>query len=243
MIKTILYDLDGTLRFNEPSGREFFLDYAAALGVRVSSEDRRRMAVWEHRYWAESADVLRDMAEYTTRESFWVRYTERQLEALVCTTEQAVALAPEVHRFMTEHYQPQDLLWPGATQVLTRLRSAGYSLGVVSNRNEPFGEYLAEKGLAELVDFSVSGSEAGSRKPDKGIFEFALRLAGAQAEETIYVGDNYFADVVGARSAGINPVLFDPKEVFDEPGCPVIHSHDELLTLLDERDPWPGKRK
>lgn len=240
IIKTILYDLDGTLRFNQPSGREFFLDYVATLGVPVSGKDRRHVAVWEHRYWAESADVLGDMAGYTTPDAFWTRYSERQLAALGCAAVQALALAPAIHRYMTEHYQPQDVLLPGAAEVLAQLRGAGYRLGVVSNRNEPFGEYLAQKGLAALVDFSVSGSEAGSRKPDKGIFEFALRRAGTRAEETIYVGDNYFADVVGARAAGVNPVLFDPQDVFDAPGCAVIRSHDELLTLLDGRDSWPG---
>jgi HAD superfamily hydrolase (TIGR01549 family) len=236
MIKTILYDLDGTLRFNQPSGREFFLDYVATLGVPVSAQDRRRVAVWEHRYWAESAAMLRDMAEQTTPDAFWTRYSERQLEALGCAPGQVLALAAETHRYMGEHYQPQDVLLPGAAEVLAQLRAADYRLGVVSNRQEPFGEYLAQKGLAPLVDFSVSGSEAGSRKPDKGIFEFALRRAGSRAEETIYVGDNYFADVIGARAAGVNPVLFDPQEVFDEPGCPVIRSHNELLDLLDGRN-------
>jgi FMN phosphatase YigB (HAD superfamily) len=43
-------------------------------------------------------------------------------------------------------------------------------------------------------------------------------------EQTLYIGDNYFADVVGARRAGLRPVLYDPKGLFHEPGCPVIAS-------------------
>ena len=243
MIKTILYDLDGTLRFNVPSGRNFFLDHAAAVGLPVSPGDRQRVGVWEHRYWAESADLRRDLAEHPTSETFWARYSERQLEALGCVAEQVRALAPEMQRYMSEDYQPQDLLLPGAVEVLAELRGAGYALGVVSNRGQPFGEYLAEKGLADLIDFSVSGGEAGAKKPDKGIFEYALRQADSRPAETIYVGDNYFADVVGARGAGINPVLFDPEGLFEVPGCPVIRAHDELLTLLDGRDAWPGNGK
>ena len=236
MIKTILYDLDGTLRFNQPSGRDFFLDHAATLGVPVSSEDRRRVAFWEHRYWAESADVLRDVVEFAEPDLFWTNYSRRQLEAAGFTAEVAGDLAGEFHLYMRDSYQPRDVVLPETYDVLADLRKAGYTLGVVSNRERPFSEYLTEKGLAALVHFSVSGGEAGSKKPDRGIFDFALAKAGSRAEETLYVGDNYFADVVGARGAGVNPVLFDPEGVFDAPGCPVIRAHYELLTLLDGAD-------
>jgi FMN phosphatase YigB (HAD superfamily) len=178
-IKTILYDLDGTLRFNVPSGRDFFLDHAAAIGLRVSGEDRRRVALWEHGYWAESPGMLRDMAEQTTPEAFWLRYSALQFEALGIPAEQARELAPEMHRFMRQQYHPQDKLLPGVVDVLAQLRGAGFTLGVVSNRGEPFGAYLAEVGLGELVDFSVSGGEAGAKKPARAIFEYALRQAGS----------------------------------------------------------------
>jgi len=56
-------------------------------------------------------------------------------------------------------------------------------------------------------------------------------------EQTMYVGDNYFADVIGARNAGLQPVLIDPEGVFDQHAeclgdCHVIRSMPELLGLL-----------
>jgi HAD superfamily hydrolase (TIGR01549 family) len=244
-IKAIFYDLDGTLRFNQPAARDFFLDFAAVLGTAISAEDRRRTAIWEHRYWAESPEVLHDVAEYTDPDAFWQNYSRRQLEAAGLHLSRAQSLAPQLSRHMKDEYRPQDVILPGTYDVLGQLREAGYILGVVSNRERPFGEYLAEKGLAALVHFHVSGGEAGSKKPDRGIFDYALARAGSQAGETIYVGDSYFADVVGAQRAGIRPVLFDPHGVFD--GWPpeqaqgglapaIIRSHTELLTLLDGRD-------
>jgi putative hydrolase of the HAD superfamily len=215
MIKTILYDLDGTLRFNQPSGREFFLDHALTLGVTISPEDRRRTAIWEHHYWAESPQVLHDVSAFTDPEEFWVNYSQRQLEAAGIAAKQAQSLAPLFHLHMKSNYQPQDVILPETYDVLGQLREAGYILGVVSNRERSFGEYLIERGLAALVHFSISGGEAGSKKPDKGIFEFALRQAGVSADEALYVGDSYFADVIGARGAGIQPVLYDPAGVFD----------------------------
>jgi FMN phosphatase YigB (HAD superfamily) len=46
------------------------------------------------------------------------------------------------------------------------------------------------------------------------------------------VGDNWFADVVGAKAAGLTPVLYDPRGIFDDPECAVIRSFDELPRLL-----------
>jgi FMN phosphatase YigB (HAD superfamily) len=48
----------------------------------------------------------------------------------------------------------------------------------------------------------------------------------------MYVGDNYFADIVGSRRAGLQPVLYDPSRLFPDSGCPVITSFDQLTNLL-----------
>jgi FMN phosphatase YigB (HAD superfamily) len=46
------------------------------------------------------------------------------------------------------------------------------------------------------------------------------------------VGDNYYADVVGARAAGLRPILYDPRGIFPEPDCETIKSFDELKSIL-----------
>ncbi len=46
------------------------------------------------------------------------------------------------------------------------------------------------------------------------------------------MGDHYYADVLGARSAGIYPVLLDRGEWSSNPDCTVITSLDELPGLL-----------
>ena len=71
-----------------------------------------------------------------------------------------------------------------------------------------------------------------SYKPDALIFEHALKLAGTSAQETMYVGDNYFADIVGSQRAGLTPVLYDPISLFPEADCTVIKSFMEIPALL-----------
>ncbi len=53
----------------------------------------------------------------------------------------------------------------------------------------------------------VSGDTVRAYKPHREIFDEALRLSGCAAEEAVHIGDSYDTDVVGARNAGIRPVL------------------------------------
>jgi len=232
-IKAIFYDLDGTLRFNDPPWRDIFADEAVRLGVSIGAEDRLRAARWEHYYFAGSNEVRMDDAEFPDSKAFWLNFNRRQLVALGASPDLVEELGPRLREYMDEHHESLDTLMPGVQQALSALKDAGLILGVISNRDTPYQEYLLQIGLAEYFDFSVAAGEVKSWKPDKAIFEHALRMAGVQAEETVYVGDNYFADVVGARNAGLKAILLDAHGVFDQPDCPVVASHEELLDLLE----------
>ncbi len=70
-------------------------------------------------------------------------------------------------------------------------------------------------------------------KPEPQIFAHACEQLSVEPSETAYVGDNYFADVVGAQRAGLQPVLYDPRGVFPDPDCLRIRSFDELEGILE----------
>ena len=53
-----------------------------------------------------------------------------------------------------------------------------------------------------LMDFVVASAIVGSSKPHRDIFLYALGRAGVRAEETVYVGDSYLADVLGRVARG-----------------------------------------
>jgi putative hydrolase of the HAD superfamily len=240
-IRAIFFDLDGTLRFNIPSGREFFMDRASVLGVPVTQADRDRTWRWEHLYWAESAELHADMAAFPEREAFWRHYSRRQLVVLGCRPEEAEMLAPQIHQYMIEQYKPESWVPPGTISLLKDLRGAGYMLGVISNRDNPFDEELTHLGLGGFFHLTVSAGEARSKKPDVVIFGYALDRVGRTASEAIYVGDNYYADVVGARNAGISPVLLDRGRIFTDPGCPAITSLSELPGVIEKISDERGK--
>jgi HAD superfamily hydrolase (TIGR01509 family) len=110
---------------------------------------------------------------------------------------------------------------PQAAAALQRARARGLIVGVISNSNGSVQRALAEAGLVEHLQFVIDSSVVGVAKPDPRIFALGLQAAGTTAAETVYIGDSYFVDVVGARGAGLGAVLFDPGRSWDARDCPV----------------------
>jgi HAD superfamily hydrolase (TIGR01509 family) len=108
---------------------------------------------------------------------------------------------------------------PGAADGLASLRRLGLVVGCISNSDGTVARLLAEVGLADALDFVVDSGVVGVEKPDPEIFRIALRRAGVAAGEAMHVGDLYPVDVVGARGAGLEPVLLDPLGRYGDRGC------------------------
>ena len=232
-IKAIFFDLDGTLRHNVPSGGEVFTDYVTTLGLRVNEEARLRALRWEHFYWASSMDLRNDLLAHSAEtEKFWIEYSRRRLIALGASEEWAMEVAPNISVHMGEFYKPESIVPEDVRRALPQLKEAGYILGVISNRDKPFQDVLDDHGISEFFDFSMAAGEVNVWKPDPGIFEHGLKRVKLGAKEVIYVGDNYYADIVGARSAGLQPILYDPLGIFPEPDCATIKSFDELNSII-----------
>ena len=81
---------------------------------------------------------------------------------------------------------------------------------VVSNSDGTVERALDLYGLGELLDGVVDSRVLGFEKPDPRIFRAGLEIAGAAPAQAAHLGDLYAVDVVGARAAGVHPVLLDP---------------------------------
>jgi putative hydrolase of the HAD superfamily len=116
---------------------------------------------------------------------------------------------------------------PGA---LAALNAQGVRLVVVSNWDRSLHDVLAATGLASQVHGVVTSAEAGAAKPAAAIFARALSVARAPASAALHVGDRWEEDVVGARAAGIRPVLLvrDGRSPPAADGVRVIRSLGEL---------------
>jgi putative hydrolase of the HAD superfamily len=107
-----------------------------------------------------------------------------------------------------------------AEPALDRLASAGIGLGVVSNWDSRLPGLLEALGLAHRFRTLAVSSLEGVEKPDAAIFARALERLGARPEETVHVGDIPELDGVGARAAGVFPLLVDRRGTLGEAGFP-----------------------
>jgi HAD superfamily hydrolase (TIGR01549 family) len=232
-IKAIFFDLDGTLRHSTPEGGNVFTDFVISLGLHVNDEDRLRAMRWEHLYWASSVDLREDLIAHSVdTEKFWIEYSRRRLVALGVSPALAVELAPRTSAHMGEEYKPESIVPDDVRRTLPQLQQAGYFMAVLSNRDKPFQDVLVSHSLSEFFEYSLAAGEVNIFKPEPGVFEHALKQTNLTAGETVYIGDNYYADVIGARRAGLRPILYDPNGIFPDTDCATIKSFDELTSVL-----------
>lgn len=100
-------------------------------------------------------------------------------------------------------------LFPYVHEILTYLKSK-YHLHIITNGFvEVQYTKLERSGLRPYFTHVITSEEAGANKPDPAIFAYAMKLANANAETSVMVGDNEEVDIEGARLSGIDQVLFD----------------------------------
>ena len=119
-------------------------------------------------------------------------------------------------------------LYPDTIPTLERLKSDGYTLGLVSNAPPDTAEVIGALGLPRFFKTIVVSGVVGVSKPNPEIFRIALRGAGAEPAETVHVGDVYEADVLGARNAGIIGLLIDRDGSQSGLDCPRMSSLTEI---------------
>jgi putative hydrolase of the HAD superfamily len=222
----VLFDLGGVL---------VHLDYAAiaaeaaALGFPLDAAALPRAEGFARR-----AIDARASAAGTARGTDAARVPDYFDDVLAGAGLAAPARAELVPRLRAHHRERN--LWrvpfSCARATLERLNAAGLRLGVVSNADGRAAAILAATGLAPSLDVIVDSHFEGVEKPDPEIFRRALARLGAAANETLFVGDIPSIDVVGARNAGLRPVLLDAAGVYSDADCDRIARPGELLGLL-----------
>lgn len=144
-------------------------------------------------------------------------------------------LAQNIGREYLEMLPSHKELIPFAKELLDYLYQK-YPLTIVSNGfTEVQYKKIRSANLEHYFSHIVLSEEAKALKPDKRIFEYALKLNNATAGETIMIGDSYEADIIGAQNAGIDQVYFNPKLNLsdnDQQCTFKIRSLEELLSLL-----------
>jgi putative hydrolase of the HAD superfamily len=233
--EAVIFDLDGTLRHNHPSFFEVFFQALEEHGYRslCQPEPERTVRRWVHKYWAQSPEAEQDLERFGRfTDAFWENYLRKKIKVMGCPPEVSAELARNIRPDLFERYQPEPHIPDDIFPTLEAFQGQGFTLGLVSNRSECFQEEIGELGLAPFFDFAFTAGKIKAWKPNPEIFQHALELAGSPPEETVYVGDNYYTDVIGAQRAGLQAILIDPRQVFPDVSCPVIQRIGQLTAFL-----------
>jgi HAD superfamily hydrolase (TIGR01509 family) len=116
---------------------------------------------------------------------------------------------------------------PGTREILLRLGQR-YPLAVISNADGKIADVLERCGIADCFLTITDSGLMGYEKPHPAIFEAALRVMDAAPEQSLYVGDVYSVDYLGATRAGMQAILFDVSGAYRESGLPRVESLEEL---------------
>ncbi|WP_163320317.1 YjjG family noncanonical pyrimidine nucleotidase [Dysgonomonas sp. 520] len=123
----------------------------------------------------------------------------------------------------------------GAIDLLNKLNGE-YKLHIITNGfKEVQYTKLKQSGLYHFFDQIILSDEAGVNKPNPKIFDYALKKANAEKEESLMIGDMLDTDIKGAHACGIDQVWFNPhhQEIKDIKPTYEISRIDELMKILD----------
>lgn len=131
----------------------------------------------------------------------------------------------------TQNSANWDQILPGTRETLDRIRQ-NYSIAVISNSDGRIDEVLRRCGICDCFASITDSGKVGHEKPHSAIFETALRQLNADPADSLYVGDVYSVDYVGATKAGMQAVLLDVAGAYRDRDLPRVGSLAELERFL-----------
>jgi putative hydrolase of the HAD superfamily len=235
MIRAIFYDAGHTLVRPRAEIDEVWDFLAHQLGISIAQEHRGAFPdVAAFFYSRLGEDGLGSYASDRAARTFWTEYYAFALRDVAPDLPLAeIRSAGEaLYDWYAEPAQWQP--FPETIAALEAARARGLVQGVVSDWGSDLLPILHAHEITRLMDFVVASAVVGSSKPHREIFLYALGRANVRAEETVYVGDSYLADVLGSRGAGLHPILIDRAGKAPPIDAPVVRSLTEVLAVVDE---------
>lgn len=219
LVKALFFDVGNTLLF---PNREKMLSALHERNIFPSSDLLQKMECQTKREF----DSLQE-GHRTVDHGFWHIYYSHLLEELGAPDETLCARLVSCTRISANWCE----IRPGTREALLRLAES-YLLGVISNADGKIAEVLARCGIADCFESITDSGIVGREKPHPSIFQAALRNLNVIPEESLYIGDVYSVDYLGATGSGMRAILFDVAGAYRNNGLPRVESLEELEVRL-----------
>jgi putative hydrolase of the HAD superfamily len=208
MISGVLFDFFGTLVEYSPSRRSQGFEMTHRI-VKARKLALSYTSFLDH--WVAAAEELDRWSAAQHREYAMLDVAKRFLRRIHCNPADETLANDIWHSYLKEWNKGVTYI-QGMQAFLARL-GASYRLGIVTNTHHAplIWQHLNDLGIANVFQTVVTSIEHGRPKPHRAIFEYALRALGMAPSETLYVGDSYVTDYLGATGVGMPALLIDPR--------------------------------
>jgi putative hydrolase of the HAD superfamily len=145
--------------------------------------------------------------------SVWREFLRRRWESRPAVS---LTKAGQMPRFLSEMFRGISRnrlqLYPGVRELLDEL-APRYRLAALSDAQSPWAlPEMRAVGIANLFDPIVVSGDYGFRKPDRRLFALTLRRMRLEPQDVLFVGNDMYRDVFGARQAGMRTVFFSSNQ-------------------------------
>ncbi len=200
--RVVLCDVGETLVHYKRSFSATISAEAARLGAQVAMSEVRRIGDEEYDRAIRNPAARGSSADADRSRAFW-QGMYAAMGRRLGVSDPALLAQRLFDEFTTvESYDAID----GAREALTRIRAAGLKLVAASNWEPWLLDLLDHLELRESFDALAVSGLIGVEKPDAAFFERTLEIAGATRDETVHIGDSFYADVQGAWGAGLDAI-------------------------------------
>ncbi len=227
--KHIFFDLDHTLYDFDRSTRDTFLDLHKKYNLA-----EKGVTPFE--------DFFKTYNKINIE--FWDRYRNNEIKKEFLNVERFLVTFKKyglndrnfAEQFANEYLANAPLkrrLFPGAIEVLEYLKGK-YPLHIITNGfNEVQAIKIEANDLEKYFKTITVSEEVGVRKPFPGVFQHALKKAGARPEDCIMIGDSLEVDIEGAKNVGMAQIFFNYKNLpYNGVATYTIIELKEILDIL-----------
>ena len=224
-IEHVFFDLDHTLwdfdRNSELAFREIFEKQKIALDI----EDF--LGVYKpinFKYW----ELYRNNS--VSKEALRFGRLKESFDSLKFETQDAtINLIADDY---IEYLPKNNHLLDGSMELLNNLKNK-YRLHIITNGFEEVQQRkMKGSGIHEFFETITTSEEAGVKKPHPQIFQIAVKKSGAQISNSVMIGDNLEADIIGAHKFGLRVIHLNSNEYNRHSQYPQVQKLNELLNYL-----------